>query len=81
MNLFPKSLYLRPSTFYCLILLILAFVPPTSQANPRWAMTGHRSNTCNSAKERRAQYRNPSTMTSQGNNINAHDQQQVPGHM
>ena len=34
MNLFPKFFHLLPSAFHCLMLLILAFVPPTSQANP-----------------------------------------------
>ena len=34
MNLFSKSFHLPPSTFHCLVLLILAFVPPASQANP-----------------------------------------------
>ena len=34
MNLFSKSFHLPPSTFNCLVLLILALAPPTSQANP-----------------------------------------------
>jgi len=34
MNLFPKFFHLPPYTIHCLVLLILAFVPPTSQANP-----------------------------------------------
>ena len=34
MNLFPKFFHLLPSTFHCFVILILAFMPPTSQANP-----------------------------------------------
>ncbi len=34
MNLFPKFFHLLPSAFHFLLLLILAFVPPASQANP-----------------------------------------------
>jgi hypothetical protein len=34
MNLFPKFFHLLPSDYHCFMLLILAFVPPTSQANP-----------------------------------------------
>ena len=33
MSLFPKSFHLPPYTIHCLVLLILAFVPPASQAN------------------------------------------------
>ena len=34
MNLFPKFFHLLPSAFHCFMLLILALVPPASQANP-----------------------------------------------
>jgi len=34
MNLFPKYVHLPHYTRYFLLLMILTFVPPTSQANP-----------------------------------------------
>jgi|GEM_PF-2675538 len=34
MHLFPKFSHLLPSAFHCLVVLILAFAPSTSQANP-----------------------------------------------